>query len=143
MSFVFRSLVGRERGKGGADQFTLINQLLDPVEELDVVPVQNGRPLEEREQPWEVGEEGDVVHVGADGLEDVRRLAVGEHFGRLVERQVLHDVEDEKGEPFSDIHRPALMAFNSCEEQRDGPGDARVVSLERCGGVSGSGPLRK
>lgn len=97
--FSFYSFLGREWARR-AYQLALVNQLLNPVEELNVVPVQHGRPLEKGEQPGQVGEEGDVVHVGADGLEDVRRLAVGEHVGRLVERQILHDVENEEGEPF-------------------------------------------
>lgn len=117
----------------------LVDLLLDPVPEGEIVPVQQGCPLEEGEQPGEVGEEGNVPHVSPDGLEDVGLLSVGHHVGRFVECQVLHDIEDEEVKPFGHVKGCSFVPTNNSKQLVDGLGDPRIVSLERCIYTSVSG----
>lgn len=82
-----------------------------------------------------MGKEGDVVHVGADGVEDVGLVAGGEHLGRLVEGEVFHDVEDEEVEPLRHVEGGAGGGGGGedGEERGDGLGDARIVVGEGFG----------
>lgn len=112
----------------------LVDLRLDPRPKGEVVPVEEGGALEEGEQPGEVGEEGNVVHVCADGVEDVGLVAGGEHVGRFVEGEVLHDVEDEEVEPLGHVEGSVGAGAGEYGEERgDGVGDARVVVGEGLG----------
>jgi hypothetical protein len=108
----------------------LVNLVLDPVPELQVVEVEDRSPLEEGEQPGQVGEEGDVEHVGADGLEDVGLFSVADHVRVLVEGEVFHDIEDEEVEPLRDVDRLVVVAFDDVKKVVDGGGDAVVVPVD-------------
>lgn len=111
----------------------LVDLRLDPRPKGEVVPVEQGGALEEGEQPGEVSEQGDVVHVCADGVEDVGFVAGGEHVRGFVEREVFHDVEDEEVEPLRHVEGGVCVGGENGEERCDGVGDARVVVGEGFG----------
>jgi hypothetical protein len=131
--------VGR-RSDGSTYLLALVNKLLDPAQKLVIVPVQNWRALDEGQQPGHVSEEGNVEHVGANRLENVSLLALGQHVGRLVEGKILHHVKHKVGEPLRNIKCLSLAAVNGSEELVDGLGDAGIVPLNGYDKVLMQGP---
>jgi hypothetical protein len=76
---------GVDIGLSGGIFPAFINLRLDPAPELQIVADEDRDALEEGQEPGKMGEVGDVIHVRADRLGDVRLFPFGEHVRGLDE----------------------------------------------------------